>query len=187
VPGAQRHLTATALVVFIITVLTIIFGELVPKRLGQMYPELGGAPGGAADERLSHATRPLVVRTADGLHRGRAAPAGHARRAVAVGHRRGDRRQPGGRPGRRRDRGGQEHQMVRNVFRLDDRQIGSMMIPRAEIAWLDAEAAPEQVVAAMKEHGTRATRCAAAGLDDVDRRVVARPGPAAASWTAARR
>jgi putative hemolysin len=30
-----------------------------------------------------------------------------------------------------------EHQMVRNVFRLDDRQIGSMMIPRAEIAWLD--------------------------------------------------
>ena len=24
----------------------------------------------------------------------------------------------------------QEHQMVRNVFRLDDRQIGSMMIPR---------------------------------------------------------
>jgi putative hemolysin len=31
----------------------------------------------------------------------------------------------------------QEHQMVRNVFRLDDRQIGSMMIPRAEIVWLD--------------------------------------------------
>jgi putative hemolysin len=34
----------------------------------------------------------------------------------------------------------QEHQMVRNVFRLDDRQIGSMMIPRAEIVWLDANA-----------------------------------------------
>jgi putative hemolysin len=31
----------------------------------------------------------------------------------------------------------QEHQMVRNVFRLDDRQVGSMMIPRAEIVWLD--------------------------------------------------
>ena len=35
----------------------------------------------------------------------------------------------------------QEHQMVRNVFRLDDRQIGSMMIPRAEIVWIDANAA----------------------------------------------
>ena len=30
---------ATGLVVLIITVLTIIFGELVPKRLGQMFPE----------------------------------------------------------------------------------------------------------------------------------------------------
>ena len=30
---------ATGLVVVMITVLTIIFGELVPKRLGQMYPE----------------------------------------------------------------------------------------------------------------------------------------------------
>ena len=33
-------LSATALVVAIITFLTIIFGELVPKRLGQMYPEI---------------------------------------------------------------------------------------------------------------------------------------------------
>jgi putative hemolysin len=31
-------LVATGLVVVIITILTIIFGELVPKRLGQMYP-----------------------------------------------------------------------------------------------------------------------------------------------------
>ena len=30
---------ATALVVVIITFLTIIFGELVPKRVGQLYPE----------------------------------------------------------------------------------------------------------------------------------------------------
>jgi putative hemolysin len=30
---------ATGLVVVLITFLTIIFGELVPKRLGQMYPE----------------------------------------------------------------------------------------------------------------------------------------------------
>ena len=33
------EITATALVVLIITVVTIIFGELVPKRLGQIYPE----------------------------------------------------------------------------------------------------------------------------------------------------
>ena len=33
----------------------------------------------------------------------------------------------------------QEHDMVRNVFRLDDRQIGSLMIPRADIVYLDLE------------------------------------------------
>ncbi|MBM3387234.1 MAG: DUF21 domain-containing protein, partial [Betaproteobacteria bacterium] len=32
-------ITATAIVVTVITFVTIIFGELVPKRIGQMYPE----------------------------------------------------------------------------------------------------------------------------------------------------
>jgi putative hemolysin len=32
-----------------------------------------------------------------------------------------------------------EHTMVRNVFRLDDRQIGSLMVPRADIVVLDIE------------------------------------------------
>ncbi len=41
----------------------------------------------------------------------------------------------------------QEHQMVRNVFRLDERQIGSMMIPRGDIVWLDADAPMEEALA----------------------------------------
>src|SRR5690606_25164476 len=36
---AAAEFTATALVVVIITFVTIIFGELVPKRIGQLYPE----------------------------------------------------------------------------------------------------------------------------------------------------
>jgi putative hemolysin len=31
-----------------------------------------------------------------------------------------------------------EHQMVRNVFHLDDRRLSSLMVPRADIEWLDA-------------------------------------------------
>ncbi|EKD96985.1 MAG: hypothetical protein ACD_23C01152G0001, partial [uncultured bacterium] len=31
-----------------------------------------------------------------------------------------------------------EHQMVQNVFGLDDRQLTSLMVPRAEVDWLDA-------------------------------------------------
>jgi putative hemolysin len=33
----------------------------------------------------------------------------------------------------------QEHEMVRNVFRLDDRQIASLMTPRSEIIYLDID------------------------------------------------
>ena len=42
--------------------------------------------------------------------------------------------------------------MVRNVFRLDDRQIGSMMIPRAEIVWLDAASSTEEVLAQLRRN-----------------------------------
>ena len=47
----------------------------------------------------------------------------------------------------------QEHQMVRNVFRLDDRQVGSMMIPRAEIVWLEATSTAEDVLTRHRRRG----------------------------------
>ena len=31
-----------------------------------------------------------------------------------------------------------EHQMVQNVFRLDDRPLTSLMVPRSEVQWLEA-------------------------------------------------
>jgi putative hemolysin len=60
-----------------------------------------------------------------------------------------------------------EHQMVRNVFRLDERQIGSMMIPRAEIAWLDADATPAEVMAVLREHGFSRYPVCRGGLNEV--------------------
>src|SRR5689334_13955780 len=48
------------LVVVIITFLTIIFGELVPKRLGQMYPETVARLVATPIEWISTATRPFV-------------------------------------------------------------------------------------------------------------------------------
>jgi putative hemolysin len=36
----------------------------------------------------------------------------------------------------------QEHQMVRNVFRLDDRQIASFMVPRRDVIYFDVEEDP---------------------------------------------
>src|SRR5205085_2921354 len=39
VPPRASSVSATAIVVAIITYITILFGELVPKRIGQIYPE----------------------------------------------------------------------------------------------------------------------------------------------------
>ena len=87
-----------------ITFLTIIFGELVPKRLGQLYPETIARLVARPMEWLSLVTRPFV-RAAVVLHRSDAAAARHARRPRPQRHRGGDRRQPRGGARRRRDRG----------------------------------------------------------------------------------
>jgi putative hemolysin len=60
-----------------------------------------------------------------------------------------------------------EHQMVRNVFRLDERQIGSMMIPRAEIAWLDADGSTQDVLAVLRERGFSRYPVCRGGLNEV--------------------
>lgn len=57
--------------------------------------------------------------------------------------------------------------MVRNVFRLDERQIGSMMIPRAEITWLDADAPADEVLRVIGEHGHSRYPVCRGGLEDV--------------------
>jgi len=44
----------------------------------------------------------------------------------------------------------QEHQMVKNVFHLDERQLTSMMVPRADIIWLDAKLNSDEAIKALK-------------------------------------
>jgi len=158
-------ITATALVVMIITILTIIFGELVPKRVGQLYPETVARLVARPMNLLSAATRPLVVLLSAatnavlrllGMHNATARAVTEEEIAASL--------EEGV------DAGvieAQEHQMVRNVFRLDDRQIGSMMIPRAEIVWLDVDAPIERALALMSEQGHARYPVCREGLDDV--------------------
>ena len=160
------HVTATALVVLIITVVTIIFGELVPKRIGQMFPETVAALVAPPMQWLSTATRPLVVllsATTEAILR-LIGIRGNASRSVTEEEIAASLEEG-------LDAGvieAQEHQMVRNVFRLDDRQIGSMMIPRAEIRWLDANAPIADVLRAVVEEESHARYpVCRGGLDDV--------------------
>jgi putative hemolysin len=158
-------IAATAMVVVVITFLTIIFGELVPKRLGQMFPEVIARAVAQPMNWLSMAARPFVKLLSfctEGTLRLMGIRGGPTRAVteeeIAASLEEG------------LDAGvieAQEHQMVRNVFRLDDRQVGSMMIPRAEIVWLDESAPADQVltVIAADEH-SRYPVCRG-GLDDV--------------------
>lgn len=164
-PDRAAEISATAMVVALITVLTIIFGELVPKRLGQMYPESVARLVAQPMNWLSTATRPLVRMlsfcTESTLHLigVRGGPSRSVtEEEIAASLEEGV------------DAGvieAQEHQMVRNVFRLDDRKVSSIMIPRAEIVWLDSAALPADVlkVVSADEH-SRYPVCRG-GLDDL--------------------
>ena len=123
----------------------------MPKRIGQIYPETVARLVAPPMNVISMATRPLVkllsfaTEATLGLiglrNKGQR---GVTEEEIAASLEEG------------LDAGvieQHEHQMVRNVFRLDERQVGSMMIPRAEIAWLDAEATPAEVLAVLREHG----------------------------------
>ncbi len=128
---------ATALVVAIITFITIVFGELVPKRIGQLYPEAVSRWVSRPMAFVAQAAKPFVwllthttqwvlkllrIDTNAVQHVTEEEINASLEEGVDAGiieeH---------------------EHQMVRNVFLLDDRQLTSIMVPHSEIEWLDAE------------------------------------------------
>lgn len=158
-------ISATALVVMCITFLTIIFGELVPKRLGQMYPEIVARMVAQPMEWLSLAARPFVKLLSwctEATLRLLGVRGGPNRSVteeeIAASLEEGV------------DAGvieAQEHQMVRNVFRLDDRPVGSMMIPRTDIVWLDAAAPIEEVLKAIVDQEHSRYPVCRGGLNDV--------------------
>ncbi len=129
-------ISATALVVTAITFTTIIFGELVPKRIGQLYPEpvarwvarpmLWLAKAAGPFVRLLSATTQGTLKL---LRIDTNAARAVTEEEIAASLEEGV------------DAGvieHHEHQMVQNVFRLDDRPLPSLMVPRADVAWLDA-------------------------------------------------
>lgn len=127
--------TATGLVVVSITYCTIVLGELVPKRLGQMNPEAIARLVARPMLWLAALTKPFV-RLLSGSTQLVLRSFGVSERIepsvtqeeinlmLAEGSSAGVIEQ-------------HEHQMVRNVFRLDDRQIASLMVPRSDVVYFD--------------------------------------------------
>lgn len=128
-------IAATALVVVVVTYLSIVIGELLPKRLGQLNPEDIARRVARPMQLLALLTHPfvrLLSFSTDALLRlfGKfpgMAPGVSEEEIHAM-------LEEGSQTGVIER---QEHEMVRNVFRLDERRVASLMTPRADIVYLD--------------------------------------------------
>ena len=150
---AAASVTATALVVTAITFITIIFGELVPKRIGQMYPEAVARwvarpmatlarMAGPFVKLLSLSTQGVLRLMRISNQRGQEVTEEEITASLAEGVSAGLIEE-------------HEHQMVRNVFHLDDRLLTSMMTPRSDVIWLESSLTPAKALAqiqALPEH-----------------------------------
>ena len=165
VPEQYASMLATAAVVIVITYVSIVIGELVPKRLGQINPETVARFVARPMSWLALASRPFVkllsASTDLVLRMMGVDPASvstvteeeiHA--MLAEGSDAGVIEQ-------------NEHAMVRNVFRLDERQISSLMVPRSDVVYLDVEESVEENLAKVADTDHSRFPVCRGGLDDV--------------------
>ena len=145
---------ATTIVVVVITFITLIFGELVPKRIGQLHPEavarLISRPMSAIAtiaapfvKLLAACTQGILKLLRFDVHAVRSVTEEEITASLEEGV----------------DAGlieAHEHQMVRNVFHLDDRPLTSLMIPRMDIVWLGAQLTVAQALRQIGEHEAHA-------------------------------
>ncbi|MDB5888904.1 MAG: tlyC [Rhodocyclales bacterium] len=156
---------ATVLVVLTITYISIVVGELVPKRLGQLQPETVARLVSRPMTWLAVLTKPFVqlltgsthlllsllgvdndssnTVTEEEIH----AMLAEGSSAGVIEH--------------------QEHAMVRNVFRLDERQITSLMVPRSDITYLDADRPWQENLTIVEESERSRFPVVRGGLDNI--------------------
>ena len=127
---------STGIVVVAITYFSIVLGELVPKRIGQMNPEAIARVVATPLRWLSVLAKPfvkllsgsthLIIRMLGVKEREEGSLVEEDIHALLA---------EGSESGHIEDT---EHELVKNVFRLDDRLLGSLMVPRSQITVLDA-------------------------------------------------
>jgi putative hemolysin len=144
------HSLALVIVVVAITLLSLVIGELVPKRLALHSPEDIASIIAGPMNVLSRIFSPLVWALSGltdllvrmlGVTPSDEPPVTEEELQVLL------------------DQGTQagvfeesEQDMVQGVFRLNDRRVGSLMTPRSEIAWLDVNDSPEEIRLQIEEN-----------------------------------
>ncbi len=158
-------ISATALVVAVITYVTIVFGELVPKRIGQLYPETVARLVSTPMMWVARSAKPFVkllslstLATLKLLRIDNSAGRAVTEEEIAASLEEGV------------DAGlieEHEHQMVQNVFLLDERLLTSLMLPRSDIEWLDASDTLAEAIDKAGQTGHSWYPVCRGGLDDV--------------------
>src|SRR5262245_53804551 len=163
--GRLFEYVSTAAVVVLITYVSIVLGELVPKRLGQLDPEAVARRLARPMELLARITRPFVALLAGstrlvlrvlGLKDAQARPVTEEEIHALLAE--------GSESGAIEE---EERDIVRNVFRLDDRQIGSLMVPRRDVVFLDRRLPWEENATRIAESGHTRYPVVRGGLRDI--------------------
>lgn len=151
-PAVEPYAEALALgiVVLGITYLSLVVGELVPKRIGLNNPEGIAASVAGPMKIVSRIASPLVslltgstellVRLL-GVRRPDDAPVTEAEIAVLI--------EQGTQAGIFEE---EEQEMVQRVFWLGDQRVASLMTPRHRVVWLDVNASPQENLDKMLRH-----------------------------------
>lgn len=139
---------ALGIVVTVITFFSIVFGEVIPKRLALSHPEaLAEALAGLISVllRLAHPLVLVVSRTADWIlalfpskGSAEATAADEIRFLIEAGRKDGNLDQT-------------ESEILGNVFRLDNRRVAGIMTPAAAIACLDLSISREENLKTLQE------------------------------------
>jgi putative hemolysin len=139
---------ATAAVVALVTYFSIVVGELVPKRIGQIHAEAVARFVARPIRLLSLASRPFVwLLTGSTQVLLRVLGVDDSRRNPVTEEEIHAILHEGSSAGVIEE---EERKMVQNLFDLDERPVATIMTPRAHMAVLETDATPDQVIAKME-------------------------------------
>ena len=156
---------ALGIVVAAITYLSLIIGELVPKRIALTNPETIASWVAAPMSAISRAAAPLVwlltastnlilrifgIKGEDETH----LTEDEIRAVVSQGVESGALEQT-------------EEALVQRVFRLADQRVASILTPRIDIEWVDVDAPPEKIREFLASHRHSQFVVCAGTLDNV--------------------
>jgi putative hemolysin len=158
-------ISATIAVVVVVTYFAITIGELVPKRLGQTHPEIIASIVSGPLMVIAALSRPFVLVlsvTTNALLRAFGVK-GHEPSAVTEDE-----------LAAILDEGSlsglieaQERDIARNLFRLDERRLGSLMVPRSEIVFVDVSHPDETNLEVIAESPHSRIPVCDGGLDNI--------------------